>query len=76
MTKAKDTVMRDFDKTRVYYPGEVEVKLEIQAEVSFKVGQESREWVRERLNTITCMENYADQDKAITSLIFELKEWG
>ena len=32
--------------------------------------------VRDRLNTITCMDNYADQDKAITSLIYELRKWG
>lgn len=37
--EAKDTVKRDFDKARVYYPGEVEVKLEAQAEISFRAGQ-------------------------------------
>ncbi len=34
------------------------------------------EWIRGKLNVINCIEDNADRDKAIMSLIYELKEWG
>lgn len=64
---------------------QAEITWPIASEHGFKVGieqgkkegrREVVEWIREKLNTITCMDDSADRDKAITSLIYELKEWG
>ncbi len=97
MIEAKDTVI---DIAEDKYDGlGADTLVEIQAEISFKVGKtagvaeslipalkaieeshkagqrERAKWMKGKLNEITCMDDNTEINRAVTSLIFELKEW-
>ncbi len=78
MIKAKDIVAKEVARQAAFG---YEPSWEDFVIAGYKAGiKEAVEWIRVRLNEITCLEDSADVDKALTGLIFELKaqlkEWG
>ncbi len=53
-----------------------QANIDQQVEDATRAGRkEIIEWIRKKLNEITCISDAGDTDKAITSLIFELKDY-